>query len=78
MIMENEARKEYSCNGNTSLWMSLAFFFLGVLVGFVFSPIKNGIRIACENGCNNGNNCCAEGNVCDLCAGCDDEEDISE
>ena len=39
-------------------WKGLALFLLGVIVGFMFAPIKKGIKI----GCNNGNNCTDSGN----------------
>ena len=39
-------------------WKGLALFLLGVIVGFMFAPIKKGIKI----GCNNGNNCKDSGN----------------
>lgn len=40
-------------------WKCLAFFLLGVVLGFTFSPIRKGVKI----GCNNGNNCTDSGKI---------------
>ncbi|MBQ8965781.1 hypothetical protein [Ruminococcus sp.] len=59
-------------------WKGLALFLLGVIVGFLFAPIKKGIKIGCNNGCDNGNNCTDSGNFtpCDsiTAEGCCDEQ----
>ena len=33
----------------SSFWKSLALFLLGVIMGFLFAPIKKGVRICCDN-----------------------------
>lgn len=48
--------KEY-----TPLEKALAFsgaLMLGVILGFIFSPVKKGILIGSKNGCNNHHNGC--------------------
>ena len=59
-------------------WKGLALFLLGVIVGFLFAPIKKGIKIGCNNGCDNGNNCTDSGNFtpCDsfTAEGCCDKQ----
>ena len=44
--MENNKNlnKNDSC-----FWKATAMFLLGVIVGFIFAPIKKGIRICCDN-----------------------------
>ncbi|EWM53673.1 hypothetical protein [Ruminococcus flavefaciens] len=40
-------------SSSAALWLfALCSFLIGVIVGFMFSPIKKGVKI----GCNNGNN----------------------
>lgn len=35
---------------NTSLWLfAVCSFLLGIVVGFMFSPIKKGVKIGCDN-----------------------------
>ena len=36
-------------------WKGLALFLLGVVVGFMFAPIKKGIKIGCDNCTDSGN-----------------------
>ena len=31
-------------------------FFVGIIIGFVLSPVKKGIMFGSKNGCNNGSN----------------------
>lgn len=43
--MENtNSEKKQSC-----FWKMLAMFMLGVVAGFMFAPIKKGVRICCDN-----------------------------
>lgn len=45
----------------TPLEKALAFssaLMLGIILGFIFSPIKKGISIGSKNGCNNHHNGC--------------------
>lgn len=44
-------------------WKGLALFLLGVVIGFMFAPIKKGVKI----GCNSGNNNVGEYHGCDEC-----------
>ncbi|WP_294411942.1 hypothetical protein [uncultured Ruminococcus sp.] len=40
-------------SSSTALWLfALCSFLIGIIIGFILSPIKKGIKI----GCNNGNN----------------------
>ena len=61
-------------------WKGLALFLLGVVVGFLIAPVKRGFRIACDNGCNNGNNSPVTDNECSLEGSVDvnDGEDEAE
>ena len=46
-------------------WKGLALFLLGVIVGFIFAPIKKGVKI----GNNNGNHNSFEGNETEVFSG---------
>lgn len=48
----------------------LVCLFGGLIVGFVFSPVKKGIALGSHNGCNNGNG--NEGCLCE-----EEEEQVS-
>ncbi|MGN0594612.1 MAG: hypothetical protein ACI4I6_05600 [Hominimerdicola sp.] len=41
--MENNQKK------SNNLWAMFAMFLLGVIMGFLFAPIKRGVRICCDN-----------------------------
>ena len=43
-------------NKSTVIWMSIAMFFMGIVIGFVLAPIKNGVY------CGNHNTNCGSGN----------------
>ncbi|MGN1113561.1 MAG: hypothetical protein ACI4RC_00370 [Oscillospiraceae bacterium] len=41
--------KNTKSNMNFGKWKVLALFLLGVITGFLFAPIKDGIKICCDN-----------------------------
>lgn len=63
--MDNNQKKSNNC------WAMFAMFLLGVIVGFMFAPIKNGFRICCDN--NDSMNAYSGGKSCE----CIDEDDDS-
>ena len=46
--MENNNQIKNTRN-NSSSWKMISMFLLGVIVGFLFAPIKKGMRICCDN-----------------------------
>lgn len=34
---------------NDCFWKMFAMFLLGAIVGFVFAPIKKGVKVCCDN-----------------------------
>lgn len=63
---------------NSGFWKMLAVFMLGVLLGFLFAPIKKGIRICCDNK-NSMNTRSPECNCLDEdCFECSDETEASD
>ena len=55
-------------------WKCFALFLLGVVVGFLISPVKKGIKLGCGNACNNGNNCSENGNYNEVPDRCDNAD----
>lgn len=43
-------------NKSTAVWMSIAMFFMGMVIGFMLAPIKKGIT------CGNNNTNCGSSN----------------
>jgi len=47
-------------SSSTSVWLfAVCSFLLGILIGFLFSPVKKGVKIGCDNksvsgGCDKG------------------------
>ncbi|MGN1133254.1 MAG: hypothetical protein ACI4RN_02245 [Oscillospiraceae bacterium] len=41
--------KNDKTNKSFGIWKILALFSLGVIAGFLFAPIKNGVKICCDN-----------------------------
>lgn len=58
---------------NSCFWKMVAMFMIGVVVGFMFAPIKKGVRVCCDNtnsmNAGGSNGCCD-----DECLECDDSE----
>lgn len=65
-FMENEVRTPTV----GYFWKGFALFLLGVVVGFMFAPIKKGVKI----GNNSGNNNVGEYHGCDDCCVIDDDD----
>lgn len=62
---------------NSVFWKMLAVFMFGVVFGFMFAPIKNGIRICCDNK-NSMNANSDESKYVDDCFECSDELESSD
>lgn len=69
-FMENEVRTPTV----GYFWKGLALFLLGVVVGFMFAPIKKGVKIGNNSGNNNGNNNVGEYHGCEDCCVIDDDD----
>ena len=66
---------------STAILTSALFFFIGVVVGFAFAPIKKGLYVGNNNGNKNGNNNGNDNNDClakNMSDSDDDEDDYSE
>lgn len=55
---------------STAILTSALCFFIGIIVGFAFAPIKHGLSIS-----NNGNN---NGNYCDCCSNSNKKDNKSD
>ena len=63
---------------NSGFWKMFAMFMLGMVLGFMFAPIKKGIKICCDN--KNSMNASSTESNCfdDDCFDCEQELENSE
>mgnify|MGYP000041799975 FL=1 len=62
---------------NLGFWKMFGMFMLGMVLGFMFAPIKKGIKICCDNK-NSMNAGSADSNCFDDCFDCDEDNENAE